>query len=90
MSANTNSEWWGLMRNKLAVTTLLGGYGFAVIPMRRLGRDLGRACFPVGRLRGIDGGSPDFPISRSCVASGPVAGFAKKTGPPEPALEAAW
>ena len=32
MAANNNSEWWGFMRNKLAVTTLLGGYGFPVIP----------------------------------------------------------
>ena len=32
MAANNNAEWWGLMRNKLAVTTLLGGYGFPVIP----------------------------------------------------------
>ena len=32
MTANSNSEWWGVMRNKLAVTTLLGGYGFPVIP----------------------------------------------------------
>jgi len=32
MAVNNNSEWWGLMRNKLAVTTLLGGYGFPVIP----------------------------------------------------------
>lgn len=32
MTANYNNEWWGLMQNKLAVTTLLGGYGFPVIP----------------------------------------------------------
>jgi hypothetical protein len=39
MSANHNSEWWGLMRNKLAVTTLLGGYGFPVIPTLALYSD---------------------------------------------------
>jgi len=39
MAANTNSEWWGLMRNKLAVTTLLGGYGFPVIPTLALYSD---------------------------------------------------
>ena len=32
IAANHNAEWWGLMRNKLAVTTLLGGFGFPVIP----------------------------------------------------------
>ncbi|MDX2201936.1 MAG: sugar-transfer associated ATP-grasp domain-containing protein [Hyphomicrobiaceae bacterium] len=31
-TANFDSEWWGLMANKLAVTTLLGGYGYPVIP----------------------------------------------------------
>jgi hypothetical protein len=30
-AANHNTEWWGVMRNKLAATTLLGGYGFPVI-----------------------------------------------------------
>ena len=39
MAANNNSEWWGLMRNKLAVTTLLGGYGFPVIPTTALYSD---------------------------------------------------
>lgn len=39
MTANANSEWWGLMRNKLAVTTLLGGYGFPVIPTLALYSD---------------------------------------------------
>src|SRR5882757_3964544 len=39
MKANSNSEWWGLMRNKLAVTTLLGGYGFPVIPTLALYSD---------------------------------------------------
>jgi len=39
MTANSNSEWWGLMRNKLAVTTLLGGYGFPVIPTLALYSD---------------------------------------------------
>lgn len=32
MTANFDQEWWGIMQNKLAVTTLLGGYGFPVIP----------------------------------------------------------
>jgi hypothetical protein len=32
MTANNNTEWWGLMRNKLAATTLLAGYGFPIIP----------------------------------------------------------
>ncbi|RTL67871.1 MAG: hypothetical protein EKK41_16510 [Hyphomicrobiales bacterium] len=32
ITANYDSEWWGLMGNKLAVTTLLGGYGYPVIP----------------------------------------------------------
>src|SRR5581483_3687667 len=39
MTANSNSEWWGLMRNKLAVTTLLGGYGFPTIPTLALYSD---------------------------------------------------
>jgi hypothetical protein len=39
MAANNNSEWWGVMRNKLAVTTLLGGYGFPVIPTLALYSD---------------------------------------------------
>jgi hypothetical protein len=38
-TTNFNSEWWGLMRNKLAVTTLLGGYGFPVIPTLALYSD---------------------------------------------------
>jgi putative polysaccharide biosynthesis protein len=32
LAANYNIEWWGVMRNKLAVTSLLGAYGFPVIP----------------------------------------------------------
>jgi hypothetical protein len=39
LTANSNSEWWGVMRNKLAVTTLLGGYGFPVIPTLALYSD---------------------------------------------------
>ena len=39
IAANNNSEWWGVMRNKLAVTTLLGGYGFPVIPTLALYSD---------------------------------------------------
>jgi hypothetical protein len=52
-TANFNSEWWGLMRNKLAVTTLLGGYGFPVIPTLALYSD--RLCVrnaPVMRAPG--------------------------------------
>ena len=32
MKANHNQEWWGIMREKLAITALLGAYGFPVIP----------------------------------------------------------
>jgi hypothetical protein len=32
MKANYNQEWWGIMREKLAITSLLGAYGFPVIP----------------------------------------------------------
>ena len=32
MKANHNQEWWGIMREKLAITSLLGAYGFPVIP----------------------------------------------------------
>jgi Sugar-transfer associated ATP-grasp len=39
IAANNNSEWWGVMRNKLAITTLLGGYGFPVIPTLALYSD---------------------------------------------------
>jgi hypothetical protein len=52
-TANCNSEWWGLMRNKLAVTTLLGGYGFPVIPTLALYSDtLSMRNVPVMRAPG--------------------------------------
>jgi hypothetical protein len=54
MAANSNSEWWGLMRNKLAVTTLLGGYGFPIIPTLALYAD-------AGAMRGV-------PVLRQPVA----------------------
>jgi hypothetical protein len=38
-TANHNLQWWGLMSNKLAVTTLLGGYGFPTIPTLALYSD---------------------------------------------------
>ena len=67
MAANNNSEWWGLMRNKLAVTTLLGGYGFPVIPTLALYSDA--ICMrgvPVLRepeaLAGFLRGSRDYPL----------------------------
>jgi hypothetical protein len=37
--ANHNSEWWGVMANKLAITALLHGYGFCVIPTLALYSD---------------------------------------------------
>ncbi len=53
MTANSNSEWWGLMRNKLAVTTLLGGYGFPTIPTLALYSDrLSMRNVPVMRAAG--------------------------------------
>ncbi len=36
LTANFDSDWWGVMGNKLAVTTLLGGYGYPVIPTTAL------------------------------------------------------
>lgn len=39
LTANFDQEWWGIMQNKLAVTTLLGGYGFPVIPTLALYSD---------------------------------------------------
>jgi len=39
VTANHNAHWWGLMANKLAITTLLGGYGFSVIPTLALYSD---------------------------------------------------
>lgn len=36
LTANFDQEWWGIMQNKLAITTLLGGYGFPVIPTQAL------------------------------------------------------
>jgi hypothetical protein len=67
MAANNNSEWWGLMRNKLAVTTLLGGYGFPVIPTLALYSDT--TCmrgFPILRDPRALGeylrGSHDYPL----------------------------
>jgi hypothetical protein len=67
MTANSNSEWWGLMRNKLAVTTLLGGYGFPVIPTLALYSDtLCMRNAPVLRepdaLAGFLRSSPDYPL----------------------------
>ncbi|HWB45392.1 MAG TPA: sugar-transfer associated ATP-grasp domain-containing protein [Hyphomicrobiaceae bacterium] len=38
-TANFRSEWWGVMRNRLAVATLLGGYGFPMVPLRALYSD---------------------------------------------------
>lgn len=32
VTANFQREWWGLLDNKLAATTLLGAYGFPTIP----------------------------------------------------------
>jgi hypothetical protein len=67
MAANNNSEWWGLMRNKLAVTTLLGGYGFPVIPTQALYSDaLCMRGVPVMRepeaLAGFLRSSRDYPL----------------------------
>lgn len=39
MTANYDSNWWGLAGNKLAATTLLGGYGYPVIPTMALYSD---------------------------------------------------
>ena len=38
-TANFRSEWWGVMRNRLAVATILGGYGFPIVPLRALYSD---------------------------------------------------
>jgi hypothetical protein len=38
-TANFRGEWWGVMRNRLAVATLLGGYGFPIVPLRALYSD---------------------------------------------------
>jgi hypothetical protein len=67
MAANNNSEWWGLMRNKLAVTTLLGGYGFPVIPTLALYSDtLCMRGIPILRgpeaLAGFLRSSRDYPL----------------------------
>ncbi|HJU30831.1 MAG TPA: sugar-transfer associated ATP-grasp domain-containing protein [Hyphomicrobiaceae bacterium] len=67
MAANSNSEWWGLMRNKLAVTTLLGGYGFPVIPTLALYSDaISMRGFPIfrdpGALARFLRASHDYPL----------------------------
>src|SRR5882757_7097824 len=67
MAANNNSEWWGVMRNKLAVTTLLGGYGFPVIATLALYSDtICMRGMPVLRapeaLAAFLRGSPDYPL----------------------------
>jgi Sugar-transfer associated ATP-grasp len=67
MAANNNSEWWGVMRNKLAVTTLLGGYGFPVIPTLALYSDtICMRGIPILRqpadLAGFLRGSNDYPL----------------------------
>jgi hypothetical protein len=67
MAANNNSEWWGLMRNKLAVTTLLGGYGFPVIPTLALYSDsISMRGFPIFRdpaaLARFLRASQDYPL----------------------------
>jgi hypothetical protein len=67
MTANSNSEWWGLMRNKLAITTLLGGYGFPVIPTLALYSDaLCMRNAPVlrdpGALAAFLRASTDYPL----------------------------
>ncbi len=36
LTANHDSAWWGLAGNKLAATTLLGGYGYPVVPTMAL------------------------------------------------------
>jgi hypothetical protein len=38
-TANFRSEWWGVMRNRLAMATILGGYGFPIVPLRALYSD---------------------------------------------------
>jgi hypothetical protein len=67
MTANSNSEWWGPMRNKLAITTLLGGYGFPVIPTLALYSDgLCMRNAPVFRdpnaLAAFLRACPDYPL----------------------------
>ena len=39
LTANFDQDWWGVMQNKLAATTLLGGYGYPVIPTLALVSD---------------------------------------------------
>jgi Sugar-transfer associated ATP-grasp len=67
MTANNNSEWWGLMRNKLAATTLLAGYGFPVIPTLAFYSDaISLRGVPVlrepGALADFLRGADDYPL----------------------------